>query len=207
MDYTLVTKSPWNKAQYVNELERDVHIWCINSQYSSSSTGLGLVGGCYTHGTLRSNMLYEWIAMIITNEISNSIVLVNVKELDPRTKSRKELENLFNSHMSVDKGVKKDEELILPGHYLLYREGRSLRKSTSKYRAQPRRLLALLIGALGWLEIEWFEPEIRKMPKKLQKKKDSTKKYSRNYKKTNAVERSKMRYNWRHFSLGPTWSQ
>ncbi|KAF9461575.1 hypothetical protein BDZ94DRAFT_1310460 [Collybia nuda] len=68
MDYTLVTKSPWNKEQYVNELERDVHIWCINSDFSSSPTGLGLVGGCYTHGTLRSYMLYEWITMIITNE-------------------------------------------------------------------------------------------------------------------------------------------
>lgn len=47
MDYTLVTKSPWNKEQYVNELERDVHIWCINSDFSSSPTGLGLVGGTW----------------------------------------------------------------------------------------------------------------------------------------------------------------
>ncbi|KAF9461561.1 hypothetical protein BDZ94DRAFT_1237559 [Collybia nuda] len=158
MDYKAVKKSPWNKEKYVNEHERDVHIWCMKSNGVGRLPRLGLVGGCYTHGTLKINMLYEWIAMIIKQQEFDPGSIVLVSGPDPRNTPNKDLKKLFGSYTSMDQGVKRGDGLVEPGHYLLYIKGRILRDSK---------------------KIESYEPVIRKMPKKHKKGKDLEKDYSR----------------------------
>ncbi|KAF9461581.1 hypothetical protein BDZ94DRAFT_1310466 [Collybia nuda] len=119
MNYLRVKKAPWNKEQYVNEIERNVHIWCFQTNLVGAMN-MGLVGGCYTHNTLKANMIYDWLKIIIDEPTLQVDSMVLVPGCDPRNISSTDLENMLVLYGYESKGIKKNDTLITPGHYFLY---------------------------------------------------------------------------------------
>jgi len=90
MEYLPEAQGPQGQQYYMNEDERNIHVWCSWSKACSSpqfrdSVTPGIVAGCYMHnGWLPIRVFYQWIDQIVHRRYYNG-TLILVSGPDPRT--------------------------------------------------------------------------------------------------------------------------
>jgi len=121
MEYLPESRSSYG---YVNESERNVHVWCSLVQTSKSrqfrnQPTLGLIGGCFVRTTdgLEIYVFYKWLNKIIVNIDPRSLVLFPCSN-DPRLISPLQIGPLSMPSMPF---LPRDSQSCLrEGHYLLF---------------------------------------------------------------------------------------
>jgi len=112
-----------SNCSYVNESERNVHIWCslvkscTYKKFAGKST-LGLVAGCYVHNWLPVSVFYKWLHVILDLSAKEKGNMALFPCPDPR----KQAHRIGAIGVPNQKPLSKQStDNMEAGHYMLFR--------------------------------------------------------------------------------------